>query len=178
MRRCIMAAVDVHDRTLVVKGAVGRAKPEDLVFPNDVDGRERMTVEFRRRAERAGAARVVFAYEAPSQGFGLYDRLTDAGFECHVLAPSRIKRSQKQRRSKTDRRDAGLILDTIRAHVLAGNDLPADGTVSALGKRPTRSVVRPRRFCRVVLPALHRQRSNSRLGVIDRHRLLPFGTWP
>jgi transposase len=120
-----MGAVDVHDRTLVVKAALGRGRPEKLRFPNDSDGRGRMAAEFRTRAKRAGGARVVFAYEASSQGFGLYDRLTDAGFECHVLAPTRIKRSQKDRRTKTDSRDAGLILEILRGHVLGGNDLPA-----------------------------------------------------
>ena len=103
----------------------GRGRPQKLRFPNDSDGRGRMAAEFRTRAKRAGGARVVFAYEASSQGFGLYDRLTDAGFECHVLAPTRIKRSQKDRRTKTDSRDAGLILEILRGHVLAGNDLPA-----------------------------------------------------
>jgi transposase len=125
MRKCIMVGADVHDRTLVLKAALGRGRPEDLVLSNDADGRRRLVAEFRRRARRAGDARVVVAYEASGAGFGLHDELTDAGFECHVLAPTRIRRSVKHRRSRNDRRDTGVILETLRAHVLAGNDLPS-----------------------------------------------------
>ena len=44
-------------------------------------------------ARQHGAERVVFAYEASGQGFGLYDDLTDAGIECYVLAPTHLPHS-------------------------------------------------------------------------------------
>jgi hypothetical protein len=41
-----MVGVGVHDRTLVVKSAAGRGRPEGLVFAGDADGRGRMISEF------------------------------------------------------------------------------------------------------------------------------------
>jgi transposase len=67
---------------------------------------------------------VIFAYEASGQGFGLYDELTAAGFECHVLAPTKMARSTQHRQRKTDEQDAEQILQLLRGHVLAGNPLP------------------------------------------------------
>ena len=61
-----------------------------------------MLAELRRRKKKARASRVAVAYEASGAGYGLYDDVTDAGFECHVLAPTRMKRSHKSRRMKTD----------------------------------------------------------------------------
>src|SRR5690606_30919032 len=60
-----------------------------------------------------------------SRGFGLHDDLRKADIECFVLAPTRIARSSKHSRSKNDGRDANQLLELLRAHVLAGNDLPA-----------------------------------------------------
>ena len=83
-----------------------------------------MIRDLKRRAKAAGAAEVVFAYEASGQGFGLYDQLTDAGIRCYVLAPTKIARSQRQRSQKTDEKDAQQILELLRGFVLAGNPLP------------------------------------------------------
>jgi transposase len=54
----------------------------------------------------------------------LYDELTAANIECHVLAPTKIARSTQQRQHKTDDKDTDLILQLLRGHVLAGNPLP------------------------------------------------------
>jgi transposase len=83
-----------------------------------------MIRELQKRSRADGAAEVVLAYEASGQGFGLYDELTEAGITCHVLAPTRIARSPRQKRDKTDDRDAEQLLQLVRGHVLAGNDLP------------------------------------------------------
>jgi transposase len=143
MGKCIMAAVDVHDRSLVVEDAVGREKPERSQYANDRDGRRRMLSHHKRRAKAEGASRVVFAYEASGEGYGLYDDVTDAGFECHVLAPTLIPRSQRHRKSKTDPRDAGAILEVLRGYILAGNKLP-DVWIPDHQTRDDREVVRTR----------------------------------
>ncbi len=121
MGNCIMVAVDVHDKSLVVEDAVGRAAPQRSQYTNNPGGRRRMLSHYRRRAKAARHARVVFAYEASSEGYGLYDDVTDAGFECHVLAPTLIPRSQRHRKSKTDTRDASVILEVLRGHIRAGH---------------------------------------------------------
>jgi transposase len=55
----------------------------------------------------------------------LYDDCRDAGIECFILAPTKMRKSNKDRKSKNDERDAQLILEALRGHILAGNDLPS-----------------------------------------------------
>ena len=124
MRKVIMIGCDLHDKTMLLKIATGREAAETRSVKNTVAGRAKMIEELKKRAAAAGGARVLFAYEASGQGFGLYDELTHAGIECHVLAPTRIARSQRQASQKTDEKDAHQLLELLRAHVLAGNELP------------------------------------------------------
>jgi transposase len=124
MDQCIMIGCDLHDANMLLKVAVGREAPETRAFRNDRRGREELRLFLRRRAAALGGARMVFAYEASGQGYQLYDELTAAGVESHVLAPSRLSSSPHARKRKTDERDAERILEAIRAHVLAGNLLP------------------------------------------------------
>ena len=125
MCQVIMIGCDLHDQTMLLKIALGRGEPEMLSVRNTAAGRAKMIQRLRDRSAAAGGARVLFAYEASGQGFGLYDQLTEAGFECHVLAPTRIARSQRQASQKTDEKDAQQLLELLRAHVLAGNELPS-----------------------------------------------------
>jgi transposase len=125
MPEYILTACDVHDKTLVLKIARGTECPQQRSFSNDPAGRSAMKAELSRQAQRVGGAQVLFAYEASGQGFGLYDELTEAGFTCYVLAPTRIERSSKHRRGKNDKQDALRILALLRGHVLGGNELPA-----------------------------------------------------
>ena len=124
MGKHIMLGVDVHDATLVIKLAVDTEKPETLRYENAPEGRRRLWKELRSRVKNHRGGRVVLAYEASCQGFGLYDEATAEGFECHVLAPTKIARSAHQRRRKTDEEDAQGLLEIVRGHVLAGNALP------------------------------------------------------
>jgi transposase len=94
-------------------------------------------------AAELGAARVVLAYEASGQGFGWHDEVKAAGLECHVLAPSRIPRSDHQRKRKNDDKDAGVILELLRSHYLAGNALPAV-VVPTPQERDDREITRTR----------------------------------
>ncbi len=124
MSKTIMVGCDLHDKTMVLKIAQGKEASVKLEYPNTPRGRQAMIGSLCEQAERAGGAKLVFAYEASGQGFGLYDELKAAGFDCHVLAPTRISRSPAQRKQKTDDKDAEHLLDLLRAHVLAGNALP------------------------------------------------------
>jgi len=125
MSKCIMLGVDVHDATLVIKVATGTEKAETRRVENTAKGRRDLWRELHSRAKRLRVARVVMAYEASCQGFGLCDEAGDQGFECHVLAPTKIERSASHRRRKTDEQDAQRILEIVRGHVLAGNALPS-----------------------------------------------------
>jgi transposase len=120
-----MIGCDLHDVSMILKIAEDRHSPETRTVRNTVAGRSAMVADLRCRAKAAGGARVVFAYEASGQGFGLYDQLVAAGIECYVLAPTKIARSPRQQREKTDEKDALDLLELLRGHVLAGNRLPA-----------------------------------------------------
>ena len=124
MRNVIMIGCDLHDGSMLLKIAMGRQMPEMQLVKNTPRGRKSMVAYLRSSAKAADNARLIFAYEASGQGFGLYDQLTDAGIECHVLAPTKIARSQRQRSQKTDEKDAQQLLELLRAHILAGNPLP------------------------------------------------------
>jgi transposase len=123
MSKVIMIGCDLHDAWMRLKIAVGPGKAVSKSFATaDVLAMIAWVKEF---AAQQGAARIVFAYEASGQGFGLYDALTDAGIECYVLAPTHLPHTAHGRKNKTDDKDSLMILDEVRAHVLAGRKLPA-----------------------------------------------------
>ena len=125
MSKVIMIGCDLHDESMILKVAEDRQTPETRSVKNTASGRAAMVADLRRLAKAAGGARLVFVYEASGQGFGLYDQLTAAGIECYVLAPTKIARSARRQREKTDEKDALDLLELLRAHILAGNRLPA-----------------------------------------------------
>ena len=125
MEKVIMVGCDAHSENLLLMCALGREAAEKAEFSNTKPGRKALIANLKSRAAREGATRIVMAYEASSLGFGLYDELKDAGIECHVLAPTKMESSPQQRRTKTDERDAKKILEIVRGHVLAGNELPS-----------------------------------------------------
>ena len=124
MSQVTIVGCDLHDRSMLLKFAVGRESSAEKSFANDKEGRLAM-IEFlldfsRKRKSR----RIVFVYEASGQGYGLYDQLTDQGIECHVLSPAHLPRTPKRKRNKTDAKDAQMLFEQARAFVLAGNELP------------------------------------------------------
>lgn len=143
MAQCIMVGCDLHDKTMLLKIAVDRGRPQVRSWGTSSSARQAMIVDLRRRAEQAGAQRIVFAYEACGFGFRLYDELTAEGIEAYVLAPSKIERSPRHRKRKTDERDAQLLLDKVRAYVLAGVEMPAVW-VPDVSTRDDRELVRRR----------------------------------
>ena len=124
MAQCIMVGCDLHDKSMLLKIAVGRGKAITRSWGTDRSGRSKMIQNLRARAAKEGATRIVFAYEACGFGFRLHDELRAAGIEAYVLAPSKMQRSPHHRRRKTDEKDAEAILNIVRAYVLAGVDMP------------------------------------------------------
>jgi transposase len=125
MNKLILVGCDLHDKTMLLKIAVGQAAPVKRSFTNDVGGRQAMIADLKKRGKEAGAEKIIVAYEAAGLGFGLYDELEEKEITCHVLAPSKMARSPKHLRGKTDEKDAEHILEILRGHYLAGNKLPA-----------------------------------------------------
>lgn len=125
MDNFILVGCDLHDKNMCLKFAAGSGAVHARNFENNRGGWIAMLVELRKHAAAAGNARILFAYEASALGFTLYDFLVAEGVGCHVLAPSKIPHSAKQRRCKTDEKDAQALLEILRGHYLAGNALPS-----------------------------------------------------
>jgi transposase len=124
MNEITTVGCDLHDRDMLLKIAAGMSEPQQRSFGNDSEGRDAMLQYLFDFAQRHHSQRIVFVYEASGQGYGLHDLLTDQGVECYVLSPTHLAKSSKQKRNKTDAKDAQMLLERARAHVLAGNALP------------------------------------------------------
>ena len=122
--RHIFVGIDLGDKNSVARIAMDRDKSERLGFVNNRPGRARLFREAKVKAEQAGGAKIVMAYEASSCGFVLSDEAKVAGIECWVLAPTKMEKSVEQRKHKNDDRDADDVVEKLRGHVLAGNRLP------------------------------------------------------
>ena len=124
MERHIFVGIDLGDKNSVTRIAVDREKSERFGFMNNRQGRARLFREVKRRAEEAGGAKIVMAYEASACGFVLRDEAEASEIWCGVLAPTKMEKSVEQRKQKNDDRDADDVLEKLRGHVLAGNRLP------------------------------------------------------
>jgi transposase len=143
MKNHIFVGIDLGDKNSVARIAVDLEKGERLGFVNTRAGRARLFDELKRRADRAGGATIVMAYEASSCGFVLRDQAQAVGIDCRVLAPTKMEKSVEQKRNKNDDRDADDVLEKLRGHVLAGNRLPTVW-VPDLETRDDREVLRAR----------------------------------
>jgi len=143
MRNCIAVGCDLHDQSMLLMIAHNEGEPQKRSSGTHREARRKM-IEYLKRCQReAGADQIVFAYEASQSGYVLYDELTAAGVECHVLAPSKMPHTAKSRRNKTDEKDGRRNLDVLRAHVWAGNELPETWVPDA-ETREDRALVRAR----------------------------------
>lgn len=124
MSKVIMIGCDLHDRSMLIRTAVGRGEPQEDLFSNERLGRSLLIGKLKQLSEEHQAKRVVFAYEASGQGYGLSDLLHQEGLECYVLSPNQLPKTSKSVKQKTDSKDAQMILEQLRGHVLAGNRLP------------------------------------------------------
>jgi transposase len=125
MSKVIMCGIDVHDNSLVCRIGVDQEEATTYRHANTSMGRGRLFVRLKGMARAAKSRRIVVAYEASSQGFALYDDCRDEGIACSILAPTKMRKSREERKKKHDEKDAQLIFETLRGHVLAGNKLPS-----------------------------------------------------
>jgi transposase len=122
--RHIFVGIDMGDKNSVARLAVDRDKSERFGFVNNGRGRARLFEEAKRRAEQAGGAEILMAYEASACGFVLLDEAEAEKIQCRVLAPTKMEKSVEQKKHKNDDRDAEDVVEKLRAHVLAGSRLP------------------------------------------------------
>lgn len=122
----VFCAIDLHQRTMLAGIAVDRGPVTFVSLDTDDDGG--VAELMGRLHDLSGAhpgSRVLVSYEASGCGFRLADMMEAEGFEESVLSPSHLPVTHKKRSFKTDKNDVIRILDVLRAHVLAGNDLPS-----------------------------------------------------
>lgn len=124
MSNVIMVGCDLHERSMLIRFACGTESPQQQSYDNDARGRRRMIDRLRGLAQKRRATRIVFAYEASGLGFGLCDQLHEEGIESHVLSPTHLPKTPKSAKLKTDAKDAQMIFEQVRGHILAGNKLP------------------------------------------------------
>ena len=124
MSKVIMIGCDLHDRSMLIRFAVDEGKPMQASFSNDSLGRGLLIERLQEEARQCQAERMVFAYEASGQGYGLSDLLHEHGIECYVLSPTLLPKTPKSAKLKTDAKDAQMLLEQVRGFVLAGNPLP------------------------------------------------------
>lgn len=143
MTNTIICGMDAHDNTLSNRIGVNRETPETKTVKNTHVGRQKLFQYLRALAKKNEEARIIVAYEASPLGFGIYDDCVEAGIECHILVPTKMPKATKDRKRKYDERDAQRIFEMLRAHVLAGNDLP-DIWIPDQKTRDDRELVRSR----------------------------------
>src|SRR5437868_8062877 len=114
--RCV--GLDVHEQSITIAIAEpGDVAPTLLRRINNDVGELLKTL----RGLRHSGSSVKVAYEAGSPGFALWHRLKKEGFDCHVVAPSRIPSTGRQ---KTDAEDALRIARFLRSGDLVSVYVP------------------------------------------------------
>lgn len=140
----IFCAIDLHQNSMLAGVAVNKSDIRYKSFDTDESSGVFKLVQTLDdlKAEHLGS-QVWVAYEASGCGFRLADILEGEGFRVSVLAPTHLPVSQKVRSNKTDKRDVRRIMDVLRGHVLAGNELP-EVWIPSPQLRDDREIVRRR----------------------------------
>lgn len=104
--------LDVHKESIVVSVACkGRREPESW---GEIPNRPESVRKLVERIEKKFHGELpLLCYEAGPCGYVLYRQLTDMGFHCQVVAPSRIPKIPGDR-VKTDKRDAKKLAVMLR----------------------------------------------------------------
>jgi transposase len=120
----IIVGCDLHEKSMLIKFAADKSEPKTKTYAYNRVRRQAMIEDLKKLSASHGDAKVVFAYEASGLGFTLCRELRAAGIDCQVIPPNKVDRSPHYRRNKTDEIDATRMLELLRSHVLAGNELP------------------------------------------------------
>ena len=109
MHNVRFVGLDVHEQsiTLAVADSDGSVPSVIRRIPHDLNALVRALKDLAAR----GSLKV--AYEAGSVGWGIYYKLTKAGFDCHVVAPALLPKRPGQR--KTDAEDAIHLARCLRS---------------------------------------------------------------
>jgi transposase len=116
--------LDVHEQsiTMAVAESDGSAPTVMRTIPHDLNALVRALKDLSTRSN------LEVAYEAGSSGWGIFHKLSKAGINCRVVAPSRIPNDGRQ---KTDKEDAIRLARFLRSGDLVSVYVP-DAEVEAL----------------------------------------------
>lgn len=118
MKQVIYVGMDVHKNFIVAVYGVVRGKPLMIKVGNNPKGWDRLKKLLEEFEVRA-------VYEASSCGFEVYDEMSERGWSVTVVAPSHLVKSAKDRKTKTDLRDALDLWSRLVAWKELGTPLPA-----------------------------------------------------
>lgn len=121
----IFCAIDLHQDSMLCGIAFDMDEPTFKSWSTDDEALLDFTSHILTLQELHPGSSVKVVYEASGCGFRLADVLEDHGVWVAVLAPTNLPQTVKSRRNKTDRNDCKALLAVLRAHVLAGNELPS-----------------------------------------------------
>ena len=115
MAKYIICGIDAHEESLFCWIGIDKDKPNTKRYANTTDGRDMLFWVLKGLSQEHGHAKVVVAYEASPLGYVLYDDCVDVGFECYILAPTKIPKATTDKKTKPGRSSspiAGRALGT------------------------------------------------------------------
>ena len=99
--------MDVHQHTIAIAVALPGRAPVD--YRGEIANKPKTVAKWiARLTEEFGGESLLFCYEAGPCGFHLYHQIMEIGYDCQVIAPSKIP-SKAGERIKTDRRGRDKI---------------------------------------------------------------------
>jgi len=161
----LFLGLDVHKKTISVATVEGAAGAEVRFY-----GTIENTPEALRRLSKKlsqGGRQLHCCYEAGPCGYNVQRHLTRLGHRCDVVAPSLIPRKAGEK-IKTDRRDAMMLAQTLRAGQLTEVWVP-DQAHEAM-----RDLVRLRSQA---MRDLRKTRQHLLSFLLRHERLSPYGHW-
>lgn len=117
MKQVTYAGLDVHKKSITAVFGPVRTNAESMKVTNNAKGWNRLAERLKERGAQA-------VYEASSCGFEVYDELTARGWSVVVVAPSRMAKPAKEKKNKTDLKDALELRSRLMAARETGATLP------------------------------------------------------
>ena len=136
MKKVTYVALDVHPHKIVAMWGRAQEMPRTMKVGESAQELQRLRTE-------VGPGEVWVTYEASSCGFVLYDRLSAWGWKAWVLAPTKMARSVRSVKRKTDLEDVKRQWELMVAHGELGTSLPSVW-VPPVKTREDRELVRHR----------------------------------
>ena len=103
----VFIGMDVDKRSVALTSLEHKQQIDSIKMPNKAD----VVINYAKK--KFPGKRIVFTYEAGPTGFGLYDKLTEAGYKCLLTNPASVPMASNSR-VKTNRVDSVKLATTLR----------------------------------------------------------------